>query len=280
MPGETPRVPFHISTQIQEEFFEGGHFWVYELPEGTPITAYLDQDSRIRIVVQLRSDNRGAREFYADTAPSLFGFVARFLSRRLRRSALRAAVDDPTSITLQCIVVHNQNSGYPWTEVPAVVGLNILHPGSSLLPHEVNEVFSTLGIPMPPIVHKETPSRVLSPEVGDPSTSDWREGPVHGLYYSRKGGGQAAKRMRPIATDDEQIEEPGQYVSELEERNIIKRAQNSIANNNETLSVEAVATQTLDIALRHDFYRFTESRDLIDPIRSEISTRVARRLHN
>ncbi|MFB6193988.1 MAG: hypothetical protein ABEI75_02885 [Halobaculum sp.] len=270
------RVELPPSVTDRPDFLADGHFWVYELPEGTPLDVRLGADGRLVFAV---GGDEPTGEFHADDAPPLFGFAARFLAERFRRSALREAVADPTAVSLRCVAVHRETRGYDPAETPAVVGLRVDHPDSSLLPHEVGRIFEALGVPRLPVVDKEVPARRVSADPASRPDSAWRDGPVHGLCYQKKGDGWAVRLFEsPEAETVEPVASPESYADGLVSTEAVREVAGRLEDGGRTPTVEAVTDRLVDRAVRADFPRFRESSVDLDAVRSSVAARVADRL--
>ncbi|QZX99965.1 hypothetical protein [Halobaculum rubrum] len=280
-PSSSPALP-SLAT-VSDRFLEGGHVRVEELLDGTVVGIELGREGRLRLAFpDTSTDGRpDAAWTAADSAPPRYDFAVRYLERRFDRNALRSAVGDPTAVTVWGIAVHRRHRGYDWDIAPPVVGLDIEHPGTTLLPHELDRAFDGLGLPTPPTIDTEVHVRGLSADGLEPPETRWGEGTALGVLYRKKGGGLATTRApayRDAPPEPEPITESAEtYAAEIASPETIGSAATGLESDGRSPTVTALTDRVMDRTLRDRFLQIThgETTLAIDTLRSAVARRVA-----
>ncbi|MXR41368.1 hypothetical protein GRX01_08455 [Halobaculum sp. WSA2] len=277
----TPSLP--SLEAVSEEFLEGGHVRIEELPDGTVVGIELGSDGRLRLAFPDASiDGRpDAAWTPADSVPPRYDFAARYLGRRFDRNALRAAVADPTAVTVWGVAVHRRRRGYDWGIAPPVVGLDIDHPEATLLPHELDRAFDELGLPSPPTIDTEVHVRGLSADGVETPETRWGDGTALGVLYRKKGGGLATTRA-PRYRDPPPVPEPltdsaEEYAAAVASPEAIASEARALESDGRSPTVSALADRVTDRTLRDQHPRITngETTLAVDALRSAVARRVA-----
>lgn len=267
---------------VGETFLESGHVWLHEYPDGTPFGVRLAADGRLEFAFDDRPTDadRPLRWVDADGAPPAFGFAVRFLERRFDRAALRRAVDDPTSVTVRCVAVHRRRRGYDWARAPAVVAVDVDHPGSTFLPHELARVVDALGLPALPTIDTEVHVREIPPSGVEPPETRWGEGTAFGVLYRKKGGGVArsiASQYRGAAPAAEPITGSTEaYAAEVASEATLRALVDGLDARSRPPSVATLTDAALDRALRDAYPRLTHGGTTVEvgALRSAIARRA------
>ncbi|UIP00978.1 hypothetical protein Hbl1158_06370 [Halobaculum sp. CBA1158] len=216
-----------------------------------------------------------------ESVPPRYRFAVRNLERRLDRGALHAAVDDPTTVTIWGIAVHRRHRGYEWDLAPPVVGLDIEHPETTMLPHELERAFDELGLPTLPTLDTEVHVRELSADgVASPETL-WGDGTALGVLYRKKGGGMATTRAptyRTAPPEPEPITASAEaYAAEIAAADAIASLTSALESEGRSPTVSTLADRVVDRAVRSDYPRFTHGETTldIDVLESAVARRVA-----
>ncbi|WP_348611588.1 hypothetical protein [Halobaculum rarum] len=268
---------------VSDRFLDEGHVRIQEYPDGTLIGVRLDDDNRLRVVFPETSVD--GRENYswvpADSVPPQYDFAIRYLRRRLDRNALHTSVADPTAVTIWGIAVHRRHRGYDWDLAPPVVGLDIDHPGTALLPHELDRAFDELGLPTLPTLDTEVHVRELSADGVAPPETRWGDGTALGVLYRKKGGGLAVTRApayQDAPPDPEPITESAEtYAAEVASPETIASLATTLDSEGQSPTVSAITDRVMDRTLRDQYPRIThgETTLAIDALRSAVARRVA-----
>ena len=194
---------------------------------------------------------------------------------------MRAAVADPTAVTVWGIAVHRRRRGYDWGLAPPVVGLDIDHPEATLLPHELDRAFDELGLPGPPTIDTEVHVRGLAGDGVRPPEARWGDGIAFGVLYRKKGGGLATTRTpayRDPPPEPEPITESAEeYAAAVASPEIIASAATGLESDGRAPTVSALTDRVTDRALRDQYPRIThgETTLAVDALRSAVARRVA-----
>ncbi len=272
------RLPTAVPLADAGDLLDGGHVWLHEYPDGTPLRFRLRSSGLLQVAYPVEvGEERRWRRAAGTNVPPRFGFAVRALQRQLDRAALRAAVEDPTEVAFGCVAVHRRRLGYDWDRAPPVVGLSVAHPGSSFLPHELQRLFDGVGVPPAPTIEAEVHTRSLDATGVDLPESAWRDGPALGVLYRGKPDGLALQLDSPESTVEEVSETGADYAERRVTSERIEAAAAAVADDGREPTVDAVAEWLFDRAVRDDFPTLTGDAvefDL-DDLRSAITARVA-----
>jgi hypothetical protein len=280
---------------VADSFLDGGHVWLHEYPDGTPLWVRLTATGTLEFAVPVRDGGflpvteraetdatAQVKRFTAADAPAEFGFAARHVQRVFDRDALRSAAADASSVEFHCVAVHRRRIGYDWDAAPPVVGLDISQPESSLLPHEVQRAFDAVGIDPAPVVEKEAHSRDIDTDGITLPASEWRDGPALGVLYRAKDG----RTARQVGPDDgtEPTAEPitdsaAEYAQSVATAERIDDAVGSLTDADRPADVDTVAEWLFDRTVRASFPDLCHGSAAFDlpELRSELAAVVAER---
>jgi len=281
-PSSTPFLPSLAA--VGDHFSEEGHVRLQEYPDGTVIGIRLGDDNRLRVVVPDTSVDGREKGSWVRTGsvPPPNRFAVRYLRRRFDRNALHTAVADPTAVTVWGIAVHRRHRGYDWDLAPPVVGLDIDHPGTTLLPHELDRAFDELGLPTLPTLDTEVHVRTLSADGVAPPETRWGDGTALGVLYRKKGGGLAVTRApayRDAPPEPDPITESAEaYAAEIASLEAIASVATALDSGGQSPTVSALTDGVMDRALRDQYPRVThgETTLTVDALRSAVARLVAK----
>jgi len=169
-----------------------GHVWIQELPTGGTLRFQVSKTGLVTFGV----DNLVTET--VESLPIQYHRAAQFVTDQLDRAAFRAAVDDPTDVTVCGIASWNEGLEYDWSTVPAFVGMSVWDSSQDrfLSPDASTAAFERLGLPTLPAIDKEVPAKHADLERFDPDTglpdSAWRSGTAAGVLLRDKSGGRVA----------------------------------------------------------------------------------------
>jgi len=268
---------------VGDRFLEDGHVRLQEYPDGTIVGIRLGDDNRLRLAFPDTSvDGREMGSWVrAGSVPPRKQFAVRYLRRRFDRNALHTAVADPTAVTVWGIAVHRRHRGYDWDLAPPVVGLDIDHPETTLLPHELDRAFGELGLPTLPTLDTEVHVRALSADGVAPPETRWGDGTALGILYRKKGGGLAVTRApayRDAPPEPDPITESAEtYAAEIASPEAIASMATALDSGGQSPTVSALTDRVMDRTLRDRYPQIThgETTLAIDALRSAVARRVA-----
>lgn len=286
---------------VASSFLDGGHVWLHEYPDGTPLWLRLTETGMLEFAVPVRDggfravgepsaadDSDRVERFGAADAPPEFGFAVRHARRVFDRDALRSATADASSVEFFCVAVHRRQTEYDWDAVPPMVGIDVTHPDSSLLPHEVQQTFDAVGIDPAPVIEKEAHSRDIDTDGIERPASKWRDGSAFGVLYRAKDG-RTARQIGPgghseTARHSETAGDPiTESAAEFAESAVTpSRIDDAVASLSETgrsADVDTVTEWVFDRLVRESFLSLTHGSTAFDlrEFRSELAGFVAER---
>lgn len=181
-----------------------GHVWIQELPTGGPVRFQVAASGLITF-----GTPSGTFETVA-SMPAPFRQAAMTIADQLDLAALRAATDEPASVTFCGIATWYEGVDYDWASLPAFVGTDVWTADRDrfLPPDTAAAAFDRLGLATLPAIEKESPaahtdfSRFETP--GGYPESAWYDGPAAAVLIRDKSGGRAVG-WRPNRPEPEPI---------------------------------------------------------------------------
>jgi hypothetical protein len=282
---------------VATALLDGGHVWLHEYPDGTPLWLRLQPSGALEFAVPVgagtlpgaddgstsddeadgnAADTQRRKRFDAADAPPEFGFAVRHAQRQFDRSALDAAVSNPEEVTFLCVAVHRRRIAYDWDAVPLLVGIDVHYPDASFLPHEIEQLFEGVGLTPAPVVDKEVHTRDLDAGGVEIPQSNWRDGSALGVLYRGKdgtvarqiagdggGGGDGSdageEAVEPVG--EETVEPVEQTAREYAERVVTEQeldaAVTALTDAGLATSVDAITAELFDRAIRASFPELT-----------------------
>jgi len=256
-----------------------GHVWIQELPTGGPFRFQVAASGLVTF-----GTPTGTFETVA-SVPAPYRQAAAIVTDQLDRAAVRAATDDPASVTFCGVATWYDSIGYDWASLPAFVGTDVWTAASDdfLPPDAATTVFDRLGLATLPAIEKESSaahtdlSRFETPD-GYPQSA-WHDGPAAGVLIRDKSGGRAAgwrpdrPEPDPIATARTSEELAATYATD--ER--IERTVAAIRDGDDEPTVGTVRDRLVAAIAREayaDLYSDGTFLASVDSFRSAVAERV------
>lgn len=208
-PPETPAVE-----SAPPELLESGHLWILESVIGAPLRFRLGDAGRIEF--------GDAERVYAsdEELPPQYQHAVRHIQRSLDREALRAAVDDPSSIVFFGTAMQYQGLGYDWDRTPSFLGEEVWSATHERFrpPDAVDGIFRRLGLEAINPLDQELAARDFDPDRYEMPQSAWYDGPAAGIVIRDKAGHRAKRSNPAVEIDDSSPTSGPESAEELAER--------------------------------------------------------------
>lgn len=173
-----------------------GHVWLFESVTGLPLRVQMEADGQLRF-----GDER--RPLDTAAVPVALRPAVRAVRTQFRRDALRAAVDDVTSVTVFGTATCYRGLDYDWDRLPPFVVTDVYAAGREglLTPDATVDSAERLGLTPAPAVRKELRADAFDPSSVEFPSSEWADAPVAGLVAADKHGARGK-------VDNDAIEAP------------------------------------------------------------------------
>ena len=193
-------LPAYETARRQAGALAGGHCWVEELVDGSPLRFRVAGSGLIEF-----ADHDGP---LGGDVPPRYRNAVRTVRERLDREAVRNAVDDPTTVTFVGVATHYRRVEYDWATLPGFLGTAVHHADRDrfLPPDVTRQAFERVGLDPIRIVDQEVRCADVDPEAYSLPDSAWRDGPVAGLVFTNKAGGRAVLRRSNTDADPRRTE--------------------------------------------------------------------------
>lgn len=173
-----------------------GHLWIQELLVGGHLRFAMQPSG----VLQFGDRDR---TFDDGDVPLAYRHAVGHVRETLDREALRAAVDDPSSVTFFAEAMHHRSVDYEWHRTPRVLGFDVYDDSARqfLPPDAVEKAFERLGFPAVNTFQKEVRAADFQPDPGSIPASAWRDGPAAGVVLRTKTGERAKLPNPDVETE-------------------------------------------------------------------------------
>jgi len=221
----------------------GGHLWIRELIDGEPFRARMADSGLVTF-----GDDR--RAFDGGAVPLPLRHAARAVRDRLDRDGLRAAVDDPGTVTLLGVATTRRATAYDWARTPSFLGTDVWDGsrGRYLPVDRAQQAYERLGLAPANTVAREVRAADFDPDAFGPPDSAWYDGPAAGIVTRQKAGGRAV--VRYDAGDGGPAVDPSPSPAALLDRHAtdawLDRLYADVAGGGAAVTVEALATRALE----------------------------------
>ncbi len=259
-----------------------GHLWIQELPTGGRFR-FSVADSGLVTVGTADETFTGV-----DAVPPSSRRAAETISRRLDRTALRNATEQPAQVTFFGRATRNEGVDYDWTALPPFVGIDVWSPHRDglLPPDAATTVFDRLGLPTLPAVEKEVPAPHTDlgryeRAAGFPS-SVWRDGPAAAVLIRDKTDSRAYvphpdrdPLPAPVTRD------PAELAAEHATDERIERAADELTAEGQALSADAIRTRLVANVAREQYAGLRDTTGHVtatQAFQSAVAARVQRHL--
>lgn len=174
---------------------DSGHLWIIELVAGEPLRFSVDASG-------LLTFGDADRTFAATDVPKPYRLAVSHVRSALDRDALRAAVDDVSSVTFCGRVPVGRTVDYDWSRTPPFLGYDVWSGSEWLPPDAVERVYEALGLAPAAVVDRERRARDYTPGTDGFPPSAYYDGPVAGVLVRNKAGGRACRRNDAVLATD------------------------------------------------------------------------------
>lgn len=256
-----------------------GHVWVQELPTGGEFRFQVAESGLVSFATADGSFDGVA------SVPTPYRRAAQVIDARLDRGVLRAAADDPGTVTFCGVATWNCGVDYDWDTLPAFVGVDV-RSGSKetfLSPDTATGVYERLGVPTLPAIDKELPAAHADfrrfDDPGEYPRSAWRDGRAAGVLIRDKSGGRAETwRVDLPESGATASERTGpKLADEFATAARIERTVEKLRESERPVTVDAVRDRLVEDVAREayvDLYSDGEFVSSIDAFRSAVAERV------
>lgn len=267
---ETPAIE-----NADDALLEGGHLWIREWIDGSPLRFRLTSSGTVRF-------GDATRTFDPDSIPAPYRHATRHVRERLDRGALADAVDDVGKITFFGVSTGRRTIEYDWDRLPSVLGTEVWsEDGGFLSPDAANRAYERLGLEPVNAFRKEVPPRDFSPARDAIPESEWYDGPAAGIEI-RNTRGPRGKLLHPdLAIGSPPTPEPisasaPEAAQELAPEDRIRHVANRLRERGVTPTVDSVYEHLLDDVLRRNHGRLEHPSSTLDrrAFRSELASLV------
>lgn len=229
------------------DLFEGGHLWVQELLDGAQFRFRMEDAGALRFGDRDRP--------FGDDVPPAYRHAVRHVREELDREALRAALDDPASVTFFAEAMHRQSVDYDWARTPSVLGFDVWDDaaGRFLPPDAVERVYERLGLEPVNAFEKEVRAQDFDPDPASIPGSAWRDGPAAGLFLRDKTGGRATLPNPDVETDadPEPLEgSPAELAARYATDERLRRVATRVEEREGAVTFDSLFERTFDSILR------------------------------
>lgn len=264
-----------------------GHLWLLEYVTGAPLRFSVAESGLISF---------GTADRRFEEVPLSFGSAARHVREAIDLDALRAAAEDPSSVTFFGVATRLESVDYDWDRLPPFLGTDVWSGdrGAYLPPDAVERAFDRLGLTPTNAFEKEVPARHFSLSAFSVPDSRWYDGPAPGVLFRNKTGDRALVPDRDVGDRrPEPLDGPAADVVDrvlTDER--IDRAVDAVAANDspakdpagtgQAAGVEATFERALEDVVRREYARLYRDGDLVvdsGAFRSAAVERVQRYLY-
>ena len=264
-----PSVP-HVDDA--PELFEGGHLWVQELLDGAHLRFRMDDAG----VLRFGDRNR----IFGDEPPAAYRHAVRHVREELDREALRAALDDPSSVVFFVEAMHRQSVDYDWSRTPSVLGFDVWDgaAGRFLPPDAVERVYERLGLQPVDTFEKEVRAQDFDPDPSSIPESAWRDGPAAGLFLRNKTGGRAKLPNPDVVTgaDPEPLEGSAEELAaRYATDELLRRVAATVEAREGAVTFDSLFERTFESILRAVHARLAHGQTAVEV--GEFRSAVARR---
>lgn len=244
-----------------DSLFSEGHLWIQELVDAGRLRFSLRDDGRIRF---------GDADRVLDEVPPAYRAAARHVRENLDRDALRAAVEDPTSVVFFGGSLHYRTVGYDFARTPPFLGFDVFdgQRGAFLPPDAVERVFRRLGLRPVDAVEKEVRAAHFDPGRYEIPASAWYDGPALGAVFRDKTGNRAALYDPAVADREgpDPVEgDPQAVARELVTDDRIRRVVERLEARGDPATVSVVVELAVETVLREEWGRLAAGDRDPDP---------------
>lgn len=264
-----------------------GHLWLLEDVAGAPLRFSVAESGLITF---------GTADRRFDEVPLSFGSAARHVREAIDLGALRAAAEDPSSVTFFGVATRLESVDYYWDRLPPFLGTDVWSGdrGAYLPPDAVERAFDRLGLTPTNAFEKEVPARHFSLSAFTVPDSNWYDGPAAGVLFRNKTGDRALLPNPDIADrrPEPLDESPADVTDRVLTDECIDRAANAVAPDDhpaknpagtgQAAGVEATFERALEDVVRREYARLYRDGDLVvdsGAFRSAAVARVQRYLY-
>ncbi|MUW14570.1 hypothetical protein GJ633_07695 [Halorubrum sp. CBA1125] len=193
-----PSLPDVTDADAHGDLLEG-HLWLLELIDGTGLRFRMDESGLLRF--------GGPEATYADVdaAPLPLRPAIRHVRERFDREAVRAAVDDPSTVAFFGVATHRRGIDYDWERMPPFLGTDVWAGSTRAFrpPDAAAAIHGGVGLEPVNAIERERNARDFDPAEYAVPESAWYEGPAAGVVVRNKRGGRAVIRGRGAAGESD-----------------------------------------------------------------------------
>lgn len=269
---EPPSIP---SLEDAPELLTGGHLWIQERVAGGRLRFALGADGRVVV-------GDADRPYRDDSYPPRFRAAVRYVHERLEREVLRAAVDDPGTVTFVGVATHEDGLPYEFDRLPPVLVTDV-HDATGdgwLLPDRVEQATKRLGLDPVNALRKEVRAVDFDPDRFEFPDSAWYDGPVAGVVVRDKTGHLATLVNPGIQRPDPAPLEgtPEEVAADLAPDDLIRAVAADLEGAGRAVTYDAVLNGVLDRVARRHHRRIDhhESSVGLEALRPALGERVRR----
>jgi len=274
--------PVPRAEEAPSDLFDAGHLWFQERIDGLHLRFRLRESGVLEF---------GGRErVYGsdiDDVPLPYHHAVRHVRERFDREALRASVENPSSVVFFAEATVRRAIDYDWGRTPSVLGFDVWDGAEKrfLPPDSVEQVYDRLGLDPVNVFQKEVRAVDFSPESYAIPDSAWYDGPAAGVVVRNKTGQRAVIRHPDFAggsdadppADAEPLSAPA---DELAERYATRQRVEAVARGLESagrpVTFDAVYERVVEAIAREEYHRLFHERSSVDlsDFRSEVAART------
>ncbi|WP_135823345.1 RNA ligase family protein [Halorussus ruber] len=268
--------PVPRAEEAPADLFDAGHLWIQERIDGLHLRFRLRESGVLEF-----GDRQRVYGSDTDDVPLAYHHAVRHARESFDREALRASVEDLSSVVFFAEATVRRAIDYDWGRTPSILGFDVWNGAEErfLPPDSVERVYDRLGLDSVNVFQKEARAIDFSPESYEVPSSAWYDGPAAGVVVRNKTGQRAVIR-HPDFESEPDAEPLSAPADELAERYATRQRVEAVARRLESagrpVTFDAVYERVVEAIAREEYHRLFHEQSSVDlsDFRSEVAART------